>query len=450
MPPEIATVVFAVVTVGLFAFDPITNARSSKALWLPVIWVSLAGSRTVSQWLGFESAISSVDQTLEGNSLDRNILAGLIAAGIMVLLGRRREVGAILRANTPILVFLSYGALSILWSDYSIVALKRWMKALGDLVMILIVLTDPDRTAAIKRFLARIGFLLIPASVLLIKYYPSLGSHYTRWVGKKYYTGVTLDKNMLGVICLISGLGCVWRLIEAFRAQGTPPKKQPLIAQYVLLVMVLWLFVRANSMTSLASFVLASGVMLGTSFPIFARKRAMVHLLVLSTVSFAFATLFLGFGADLVETMGRDSTLTGRTGLWSDLLRMNQQPLVGTGFESFWLGKRLEELWEIYWWRPNESHNGYLEVFLNLGWMGVSLLAIVILTGYRNVIRAFRLDPDTGGFRLAFFVTGTVYGLTEAAFRVLSPIWFIFLLGIMAIPESGQDAAQGKVVSIAQ
>jgi len=82
------------------------------------------------------------------------------------------------------------------------VALKRWTKAVGDLVMVLIVLTDSDRPAAIKRFLARIGFLLVPTSILLIKYYPHLGLAWSE--GRTFFIGVAQDKNMLRLICLVS------------------------------------------------------------------------------------------------------------------------------------------------------------------------------------------------------------------------------------------------------
>ena len=436
MSPGIASVVFAVGILGLFALDRDKNARTSRALWIPVFWVSLAGSRMVSQWLALGSPIESTAQDLDGNPLDRGILAVLIAAGIIVLLGRGREVGTLLRANGPILVYFAYCAASILWSDYPDVAFKRWTKAVGDLVMILIVLTDPDRSAAVKRFLARIGFLLVPASILLIKYYAYVGQTYSRWEGKVLYIGVTTNKNMLGVVCLVSGLGCVWRLIEAFRGREGTRKAGPLIAQGALLAMVLWLFWKANSMTSLACFVLAAGVMAATGFPALARKRALMHVLVVAVLTVAFFALVVGVGGDLLEIMGRDPTLTGRTGLWERLLNMNEDPLFGTGFESFWLGKRLEELRGIFWFTPNEAHNGYLEVFLNLGWMGAALLAVVIATGYRNVVGALRCDPATGRLRLGYFLAGTLYGLTEAAFRVLSPVWIVFVLAIIAVPKA--------------
>ena len=302
--------------------------------------------------------------------------------------------------------------------------------------MILIVLTDPERAAAVKRLLARIGFLLVPASILLIKYYPALGQVYGGAEGTVRYAGVTMDKNMLGAICLVSGLGCVWRLIVVFRSRGSARKTGPLIAQGGLLAMVLWLFWKADSMTSLACFALAAVLIGVTSSRALARRRAVVHLLVVSVLYAASAALFLDVGAGLLETLGRDPTLKGGTGLWIQLLGMNQHQLFGTGFESFWLGDRLKELWEIYWWRPNESHNGYLEVFLNLGWIGVALLAVVIAAGYRNVVSAIGGDPDTGGLRVGYFVAGVTYGLTEAAFRVLNPVWIVFVLSIVAVPKA--------------
>ena len=58
-------------------------------------------------------------------------------------------------------------------------------------------------------------------------------------------------------------------------------------------------------------------------------------------------------------------------------------PIFGTGFESFWLGKRLEQLQGIFFFFPNEAHNGYLEVYLNLGLMG---LFIVPCDAYSSIL----------------------------------------------------------------
>jgi len=159
--------------------------------------------------------------------------------------------------------------------------------------------------------------------------------------------------------------------------------------------------------------------------------------MVAAIVGVAFSVLFLDIGVSALEAIGRNPTLTGRTEIWRVLLQVDGNPVFGTGFESFWLGERLEKLWNMgnLLNGLNQSHNGYLEVYLNLGCIGLALLAILIVTGYRNVIAALRRDPQTGALRLGFFVAAVIYSFTEAAFKIMSPIWIALLLAIAAVPE---------------
>jgi exopolysaccharide production protein ExoQ len=307
----------------------------------------------------------------------------------------------------------------------------------GDLVMILVVLTDPDRFAAIKRLLMRTASLLVPVSILLIKYYPDLGRGYDRWDGRVYNLGVTTNKNTLGVICLVLGLGILWRLLEAYRIRTSPPSRRQMTAQGVVLAMVVWLLSISNSMTSLACFLLAGGLMVITRFSEITRKRAVIHLLVVVLLSGAYSVLVLGVGSNILDTMGRNPTLTGRTGIWRVVLGMVEDPVFGTGFESFWLGQRPEKvrIAASSFFYLNEAHNGYLEVFLNLGWVGIALLTFIMVTGYRDIVNSLQWDPDAARLRLAFFIAGAIYSFTEAGFRMLNPVWIFFLFSVIAVPE---------------
>src|SRR5437016_8458886 len=212
MSPGTATVLYALGILGLFLLDRDRNSRVSPALWIPVAWLSIAASRMLSDWLtwGAKSGMQSPDEYLEGSPVDQLFLSMLLGAGLVVLVARGQRTGTFLRLNGPILLFFLYAAVSVLWSDYPDVAFKRWVKAIGNVVMVLVVLTDPDPSAAVKRLLGRAGFLLIPLSVLLIKYYPELGVGYGPW-GTQNYMGVATGKNGLGYICLIFGLGYLWR-----------------------------------------------------------------------------------------------------------------------------------------------------------------------------------------------------------------------------------------------
>jgi len=442
MNPHLATVVYAIGIACLFWLNRDREARTSKALWIPVVWLLINGSRPVSAWLQMAPVMDSPDRYLDGSPVDAAVWAMLLALGIIVLCMRARRVGTLLRANAPILLFLLYCASSVLWSDYPMVAFKRWTKGVGDVVMILIVLTDPHQFTAVRRLLTRVGFVLVPLSLLFIKYYPELGRSYHPWTWVPMFAGVTMGKNLLGMMCMICGLGSLWCFLSAYRGLEGGPRTRQLLAHGVLLGMIIWIFWLINSMTSLSCFVLAGGVIVAMSVPWLARSRAAIHVLAGGVVCISLIALFFDTGGHLVGSLGRDATLTGRTTIWSVVLSLAPRPLLGAGYESFWLGSRLEQVWEgVHEKGIQEAHNGYLEVYLNLGWVGVSLLGILILTGYRNVVAALRREPDTGRLMLAFFLATVIYSLTEAGFRMMALTWITFLLAIVAVPSAAGQTA---------
>ena len=428
----IATFIFFVGIVGLFVLDGDRRVRTSFALWLPVMWLLINGSRPISFWLNMTPA-SSPEQYLEGSPIDRAFYLTLLVVAIGVLAARSSRVTAFAKKNWPILLFVGYCALSVAWSDYSGVAFKRWIKSLGDYAMVLIVLTDREAKMAVKRVLARAGFILLPASVLVAKYYPDIGRQYASYEGTQFFTGIAQDKNMLGMGCLVFGLAASWRVIQEFAGAR---RMRILVVHGTVLGMAIWLLDKSNSMTSLACFLLANALMIAHATTRMARRRAVVHCLVFFTLAACFATLFLDVGGSVLESMGRNSTLTGRTDIWHNVLAVPINPVVGTGFESFWLGDRLEALWQLPATdRVNEAHNGFIETYLNLGWIGLFLIGTMIVFGYRNVLRSLRDDWEWGRLRLGFFVIGIAYNYSEAAIRTGDLVWIAFLMTIMAVPK---------------
>ncbi len=431
MPPSLALFVCAVGTIGLFWLDRDRERELSSALWIPIIWLAIAASRNVSIWLGLAPTLSADDPYVEGSPLDRVLLSTLILTGICILTTRYQQTVDVLRRNQPLIWFFVFSAASVLWSDFPFVALKRWTKVLGNVVMVLIVLTAAHPAAELKAFLKRTAFLLIPSSILLIKYYPNFGRYYDRWTGVPFYGGVTDNKNSLGVTCLVLGLGTFCCLIDEVQAHG---RRSPrLVPSVVILGMVLWLLYTAGSATSTTCFILGAALMV-IAMRSHERRPEFIHRIVgavvaLAAVAYSVQSLF----TFLVSSLGRDPTLTGRTELWEDLLRLNANPLLGAGFESFFLGTRLDTLWVKYWWHPNEAHNGYLEIYLTLGALGLLLLIVLIVTGYRHAMNVYRSDPSVGSLRIAYVVVAALYNITEAAFKITNPIWILFLLSVSAV-----------------
>ena len=445
LPPFIATLVYAIGICGLFWLARDRNSRFSPALIPPFIWLFVMSSRSITEWVSIlltgspPTGVNQLEMYAEGTPLDRAVMIVLMLVAIAVLL-HRGKLFPLLQTNLPMLAFFFFAGVSVIWSDFPDITIRRWFRAVGVLLMALVVLSERDRDAAMKRLFAWAGFILIPVSMLWIKYYPGLGRKYTaatisNWVTQ--LTGVAAQKNGLGMICLVFGTTFLWYLLSAYRDRENPRRTRLLVAYGAALGIVVWLFVLANSVTSHSCFLLAVCVLIATRTRTFIRNRALVHVLMFVLVAVPFAVLFLGVGSSVISALGRSETLTGRTEIWPKAIALVGNPLVGTGFESFWLGNRLLIMQEGKQFALNEAHNGFVEIYLNLGWIGLVLLAVLLVTGYRNVIACYRRDPDAGAFRLALLLSVVVSGFTEAPFRSIGIGWFSFLLITMSgVPRS--------------
>jgi O-antigen ligase len=422
-----------VVIAGLLFLDRQKDVRTSTFLWLPVIWLSIIGSRPLSIWLAGSSAGgTSVETALDGNSTDAALFGGLLALGLIVLFSRRRQAGTLIASNPAIVIYFVYCLVSVLWSPFTSVAFKRWTKAVGDLVMVLVVLTDLQPIEAIRRLFARAGAILMPLSVYLTRY-TMMGRGYDP-DGRPMNTGVTTNKNSLGLLAFVIGLSVIWSLWSLLRAKGEPNRSRRLLARSGLLAFVMAVLYMAGSATAVVCILLGGALIIVSSFGFIKSRPAVVHV---AMATFAIAGgLAMGFGGKeaLLGALGRDSNLTGRTEIWSTVIARAQNPIIGTGFESFWNAsiKTFQTEGEYMFRNINSAHNGYIDVYLNLGWVGVSLVVLVLLSGYFKACRSVSQKPEVGGLLLAFVVTAAFYCITEAGFRMLSPNWFCLLLAVVA------------------
>lgn len=392
----------------------------------------IIASRSVSAWVQRGGRIDPADVYMEGSPLDRNIYLSLIIIGVILLWRRRIDWGKTLRTNPWLFLLFLYGGLSIVWSDFPFVSLKRWIKGLGNLVMVLIVLSDPVPVEAFKALIRRAGYVLISTSVLLILFFPELGTSYDPSTGVRAVAGVADGKNGLGYICLVFGLFFFWWLLTSWHSSSGSLNRKEFLVLILFLAMIAWLFIKARSATSSVCFAIGVLVLLGTKAPSEKGTKGMFRPLALAGLV---AGVVLQVAVDLIEvlmsTMGRGMTLTGRTYLWESLLRCGTDPFIGTGYDSFWLGKRAAIIWEVFLWQPNQAHNGYLEIYLNLGVIGLFLLGAAIVSAYRSIGRTFKSDYETGRLRIAVLLIVLFYNVTEAAFLRMHLIWIMFLLVAM-------------------
>jgi O-antigen ligase len=433
MPPLLALLLWFILLVGLWCFDPAKGPKTSAALWVPLIWLFIVGSRLPSQWLSGDTGQAAAALE-EGNLLDRSIFLILILLAVGILTSRSFKWGAFFAHNSALTAFLCFALLSACWSDFPFIAFKRWFRDLGNYVVILVVLSDPRPLEAFRTLFRRLCYLLIPLSIVIVKYFPAFGRKYDDWLGTAMYLGATTSKNMLGAACLISGLFFFWDTFARWADRKDRRTRRIILVNVAFIAMTLWLLNLAHSATS--SVCLALGCMVVAAAHSKAIQRSPVILKFLIPVSF-FLYLIVAFGfgmmGNLAAAVGRNPTLTDRTAIWKILLSIHTNPLIGTGYQSFWLGPRLARVWELYT-HINEAHNGYLDVYLNLGIIGLFLLGGFLIVSYQTIWRRFKPFTSLASLTLAVWTILLFYNMTEAAFQG-GLLWLTFLPGALAVSE---------------
>jgi len=165
---------------------------------------------------------------------------------------------------------------------------------------------------------------------------------------------------------------------------------------------------------------------------------------VLAPVSFfLYLILALGFGmsGQLSEAVGKTSDMSDRTHIWQVLLSAPVNPVLGTGYQSFWLGPRVQWVWaRLTGDNVLEAHNGYLQIYLDLGLIGLFLLCAFLIAAYRKICK--RLNPVTplGSLSLGLWTLLLFYNVTEAAFGG-GLLWITLLMGSLTVPRRAKHQA---------
>src|SRR4051794_28364945 len=178
MPPQVAFYLSTAVIIWLSTKDKQhRKSIGSAATWIPLVWLFVLGSRPLSAWpisssLGISAPQLNAEGYLEGSPFDKLLFFGLIAAGLVVVAKRPYSWRAIIQNNRNLFIFIIYLGVSTLWSEFPFVAFKRWFKDLGNVVMVLVILSEENPLEALKTVLMRFAWMSIIYSVICIKYYP--------------------------------------------------------------------------------------------------------------------------------------------------------------------------------------------------------------------------------------------------------------------------------------
>jgi exopolysaccharide production protein ExoQ len=414
MPPLLALILCTVFVLFLLGLEARASRRVSPELWIPTLWMMMIASRPLCSWFG------PTGDNESGSALDRWVLTGLTVVAIAVLAHRRFDWAGTLRRHKWLLALLTYMLASTLWSDITMIALRRWAREAIIFPMAFLIMSEANPRRALASLLRRSAYVLIPFSLMLINYYPAVGRQYGRWSGIQMWTGVTTQKNHLGRLCMISIFFLLWALYERWLERPSEGGRYLLWADVSIVLLALYVLKGADSSTSLATLIVGAATFL--SLRLFRKLKIEVPqagllALVILLAGFGAAAPFLG-GSNIAifsASLNRNNTLTGRTDVWAAVLpAMREKALLGWGFGSFWTDAR-REFYDI----PT-AHNGYLDILLELGEVGLAFYAVWLLSCARQLHRALGRDYAWASLAICFLLMTLVYNGTESALNSLT------------------------------
>jgi len=216
---------------------------------------------------------------------------------------------------------------------------------------------------------------------------------------RDYLTGVFFNRNLLGAACAVAGLTSI-ALIWMWR------RRRLVALPLAGLGLAIALGYRTDSVTPLVSVglsVLAGAFAVIWTHASAERQRQLRFLPAASAVAALLAFLF----RDTVTSwLGRSPSMTGRTGVWYDIVdAWSRRPVQGFGFMAAWFDTGLREALRARGRNLWEAHNGYLEVLVGGGLVAVAVLVVV---GWL-VIRALRRSVADRSMFAPWFVAAVMY-----------------------------------------
>jgi len=347
-------------------------------------------------------------------------LAGLIALAAC----RERNWNVRPAAAAVVGALVLWAAASVMWSDEPGLTMRRlaasgliFAGALGYARLL-----RPDELAAV----ALVSFTAFVTYSLALE----LGNGGQPWA-EDYRFGGSLHPNIQAAYC---GVLC----LAAFTFPA-PLDRRWLVRGLVVYGFVLLLQTqsRTSALATLGGLAMVFLIRLRPSVR-YAAALALVCFASLSTVVLASqsdgARNQMTDAALLGRTEGAGS-LSGRVPLWNELADYAARRWVqGYGYDSFWTADRIAEVMKSQKWALQSAHNAYIEVVLQLGWVGL-LLGVAMLVGGFNLLQTAYARTGAAGYAFGYGVLAFAIanGLLESHFAKLKYPTVIALIALLSV-----------------
>jgi O-antigen ligase len=312
----------------------------------------------------------------------------------------------------PILGLVSLAFLSTAWSDYPAITVRR-AGTLATITMWAWYITARYDLKDIISIVRQVMWLVALASLAIGIGAPGLG----RSPDGEGWMGVFQLKNELGTVMAMGIIPFFYTLLAEMFSQR--PRSLTILFSVAGLLLCCGLLYLSQSRTAWVT------GLIGLIFCIVTKlthKRIGAAIIIWTAVVLLLgpAVVLAMDQLGMIATMlGRDSSLTGRMDLWLELPSyIMQRPWLGHGLGAFWVDQspNVLEIWTAVDWQPPTAHNGWLDLLLELGWVGLSLAAIQMLLLLANGIRAVVDGQEPGAqYLVATVFALLIHNLTESS-----------------------------------
>lgn len=339
-----------------------------------------------------------------------------------------------------VIAFAVLACLSVFWSAAPSVTARASVQLLSHVICALIAArTVSPRTLTLGAMLGICVVLMFSFAFGQYSYDPLDGNY--------SFVGAFSSKNQIG---LFSSLGILFAFAALVILRERGLWRMLALACAVLSAVAL---VKAQSATSVLAIIATLAVLvclkITTWFSPRARKGALIAGLMVALVA-VFAAASLGASDLVLGAFGKDSTLTGRTYLWSQGWAASADaPVFGVGYQAYWVQgfSEAERLWAEFYIDTRTGfhfHNTYIEVLVELGAVGVLLIAFLMLripVGLLRRLASARNDPEAliaFGIAVMFLVRSFVEVDVITPY-VVGGFLFYYTAGLLASPLRSQN-----------
>ena len=132
----------------------------------------------------------------------------------------------------------------------------------------------------------------------------------------------------------------------------------------------------------------------------------------------------------ILVALGKDASLSGRTDIWAMVWqKILNHPLLGHGYSAFWLGwngKDSAQIWMALQWPVPHSHNGFLDLLADLGFVGLLLFLAGYAVCFRRALNCARASKTLLGlFPLLYFSFMILFNFSESSILKQENVYWV-------------------------